>query len=218
MKFLPALLLLCFATGAFAELPQKRLLNVYSGLWLNSPFTSKPPPPAAGPEVNLLDDYTLGGVSPVSGGYRITLFNKKNPEERIILPERTDFKILAVAYKTGDPLGTTVRLSTGGKEGTVAFDPQFLTLKSAPAPQPQAIPQNPNMPTGVPTNPNIPANPGEAIRQPRPRVVTQPNGAAPGTNPGLPPGVNPNPQQRINPPNTQRPAINTNQPQRPNRR
>lgn len=216
MKLFTAILLLATAAGALADLPKKGPLPRYSGLWTNSPFTSKPPVVGPTAEVNPLEDYALGGVSPIPGGYRITLFNKKNPDERIVLPDRTDFKIMSVAYATGNPLGTTVRLSTGGREGTVAFDEKLLTLKAAPAAQP--VNNNPNnLPINMPganPNPGVPTNPNDAVRQPRPRVVTQPNAGAPvnGVN-TVPPGMNNNVQ-----PQQQRPNIVTPSQQRPNRR
>ncbi len=217
MKIFTLFLLTAFAGPALAqELPKKAPVTRYAGLWTNSPFTTKPPPPSAGPEVNPLEDYALGGVAQIPGGYRVTLFNRKNPEERIVLPDRTDFKVLAVNYKTGSPLGTTVRLSTGGKEGTVSFDEKLLTLKTAPANQPPGLPGA----NGQPLNPqqllqqqqlqqqqlqqqlqqqqnnNNGGAAGEVPRQPRPRVVTQPqNTTLPGGNTAMPPGIPQNRQQ-----------------------
>ena len=85
MHSAPRILLLALAlTGwAAADLPRKAPITKYTGLWTNSPFTSKPPPPEAGPVANPLEDYALAGVSPISGGYRVTLLNKKKPDERI---------------------------------------------------------------------------------------------------------------------------------------
>ena len=59
----PVFLLLFLASLASAALPKKAPITKYSGLWTNSPFTAKPPPPEAGPENNPLDDYALIGVS-----------------------------------------------------------------------------------------------------------------------------------------------------------
>src|SRR5687767_13236607 len=58
---------------AFAAAPQKTPLTKYSPLWSNSPFTTKPPPKPQGEDPSVLDDWTLGGVSAVEGGYMITL-------------------------------------------------------------------------------------------------------------------------------------------------
>ena len=80
------LLLSLAATGwAMADLPKKSPISKYTGLWTNSPFTSKPPPPADAPVANPLEDYSLAGVSPIGSGYRVTLLNKKKPEERIFV-------------------------------------------------------------------------------------------------------------------------------------
>jgi hypothetical protein len=169
---------------AAADLPKKAPLAKYSGLWVNSPFTSKPPPPTQGPEANPLEDYALAGVSPISSGYRVTLLNKKKPDERITVDSDKPsggFKILAVTRKPGEPLGTVVRMSSGSVTGSVAFDEKLLTLTPPPAanPAPQAAP-----PGVQPQPPQQPGQPPQ--RQPRPRVV--------------PPPAPPNAQQQMQPP------------------
>lgn len=174
-----------------ADLPKKAPKSKYANLWQNSPFTSKPPPPEAAPEANILSDYALGGISPVGGGYLVTLLNKKKPEERIVVrPDETNpkhgFKILEVHRKAGDPLGTTVKLASGASIGMVAFDDKLLTLAAPPATKPGAPPAtgaipHPTTPTAVPANQNQAAS-----RMPRPRVVP-PTGGAPATNAAAPP-------------------------------
>jgi hypothetical protein len=207
----PAFLLLALTGAVLADLPKKAPLSRYSSLWTNSPFTSKPPPAEAGLAANPLDDYALIGVSPIGGtGYRVTLINKKKPEERITVdsdkPSKDGFKVLEVIRKAGDPLGTTVRMNSGSMTGVVAFDTKLLTLAAAPkaAAQPQqpGQPPQPGQPIPQPVDPNQ--------RQPRPRVVPPPApvaGAVPPTNPPGIPGVQ-TPQR----PNTQ------NLQQRPSRR
>jgi hypothetical protein len=183
------LLVPALAGWAAADLPRKAPITKYTGLWTNSPFTSKPPPPEAGPAVNPLEDYTLGGVSPISGGYRVTLLNKKKPEERIITESDKPsggFKILEVTRKPGDPLGTAVRLSSGSVTGNVTFDQASLKLTPPPAAAPAA-----NAPPGIqaPGQPPQPVHQGanNALRQPRPRVVQPP--PAPGVTPAKPPTI-----------------------------
>lgn len=182
MHFAFRILLLAPALTGWAaadDLPRKAPIGKYTSLWTNSPFTSKPPPPEAGPAVNPLEDYSLGGVSPISGGYRVTLLNKKKPEERIVVDSDKPsggFKILAVNRKAGDALGTVVRLSSGSVTGTVSFDQSMLKLAAAPAAAP---PQPNNLPPGVPPQVTPPPQPGQpALRQPRPRVVAPPPPAA----------------------------------------
>jgi hypothetical protein len=167
----PVLLLLALTGVAAADLPKKAPLSRYTSLWTNSPFTSKPPPPEAGPENNPLDDYALIGVSPINdnNGYRVTLINKKKPDERITVDSDetvSGFKILGVTRKPGDPLGTVVRMSSGSMTGTVSFEENLLTVAAAKAP-PQAAPPQ------VPGQPPQPVPPGQAqpLRQPRPRVI-----------------------------------------------
>ncbi len=177
------LLTLALSGGAMADLPKKVLLVKYAGLWNNSPFTSKPaplPPPDA---VNLLGDYALAGVSPVGDGYRVTLLNKKKPEERITVDSdnpKNGFQILDVTRKAGDPLGTVVRMSSSGVIGTVSFDEKLLALAPAPA----VNKARPNMPPGVaiPGQPPPPGGPSQ--RQPRARVV--PPSATSGATSGQP--------------------------------
>lgn len=188
MHFALRMLLLApaLAGWAAADLPRKAPIMKYTGLWTNSPFTSKPPPPEQGPAVNPLEDYVLGGVSPISSGYRVTLLNKKKPEERIVVDSDKPsggFKILNVSRKIGDPLGTIVRLASGSVTGTVSFDTTLLKL----APPPAAQPPQPNVPPGTPPGVQPQPQPGQpVVRQPRPRVVQPPPTAAPQSNPQQP--------------------------------
>ncbi|MBC8127278.1 MAG: hypothetical protein H8M99_09090 [Gloeobacteraceae cyanobacterium ES-bin-144] len=178
------LLLLCLALTGWvaADVPQKPPLNKYTNLWTNSPFTSKPPPAGPAQIANPMDDYTLSGVSPITGGYRVTLLNKKNPEERIITETNKPsggFVIQSVTRVAGDPLATVVRMANGSQSGTIAFDSKLLALAAPKAPAPPNNPQaQPNIP-GVPPQPNGQVPP----RQPRPRVIPPP---APGVNPQPP--------------------------------
>ncbi|MCP5532128.1 MAG: hypothetical protein H7A48_03040 [Akkermansiaceae bacterium] len=174
MKPAPRIILsLLVLTGwAAAEVPETPAVTKYRNLWTDSPFTSKPPPVESGPAENPIGDYALLGVSPIPSGYRVTIVEKKNPEERIVLESdkpKEGFKILAVIRKAGDPLGTTVRLATGAMTGTVAFEDKLLEIK-APPPQQAAA----KAPPGIPGQPQ-PAVPGQSPqRQPRPRVVPPP--------------------------------------------
>lgn len=178
--FLIPFLLLGVTAWSSAEVPKKRPKSAYAGLWTNSPFTSKPPPAAAAQMANPLDDYALSGVAPIPGGYRVTLLNKKNPEQRIVIPDDSNFRVIAVNYQTGSPLGTTVRVATGGKEGVVSFDEKLLTLKAPPA-VPQVHQGGAPPPPGAPPQIAPPQNAdGSPARQPRPRTVTPANSGAPG--------------------------------------
>ncbi|MBK1882945.1 hypothetical protein JIN85_10990 [Luteolibacter pohnpeiensis] len=164
------------ATLLSAEVPRKAPITRYTKLWTESLFTTKPPPLTAQEEKNPLEDYTLAGISPISDGYRITVLNRKNPEDRISFDSndsKAAFKLVSV--KKGDrPMDTVVRLSAGSKTGTVRFEPELLTLKAAPIQQPNN--PNPNaaqLPPGVTNNANQNANNGN-VRQPRPRAVPPP--------------------------------------------
>lgn len=172
----PVFLLLALTGVAVADVPKKAPLSRYTSLYMNSPFTSKPPPAEAGPENNPLDDYALIGVSSIgkiSGAesYRVTLINKKKPEDRITVTSgdaKSEFQILNVIPKPGSPLDTVVKMSSGSMTGTVAFDEKLLTI-AAPAPR-VAVP-------GQPLQPGAPQlQPGQPMpqRQPRQRVVPPP--------------------------------------------
>ncbi len=183
------LLFIALAATAFAKPPRVVPTTKYTRLWTDSPFTTKPPPPPKPDDVNPLEDYALGGISPIPGGYRVTLLNRKKPDERIVLPGNQDFKVLSVQHVPGKPLDTTVRLSAGSKTGTVAFDKTMLTLKAPPAQAQQPAQQAP-----VPGQVQQPAVPGaEPPRAPRPRVVPPAGtGNAPAANQGgatAPPGA-----------------------------
>ena len=107
------LLVLALTGWARAELPKKAPLSRYTGLWTNSPFTSKPPPADPIAAANPLEDYALVGVSPIGTGYRVTLLNKKKPEDRVTVDSdnpKSTLKILKVTRAAGNPLGTVVRL------------------------------------------------------------------------------------------------------------
>lgn len=165
------LLLLATALTAVAaaDLPRKAPLTKYSTLWTDSPFTSKPPPPEEVAAANPLEDYALAGVSPIPSGFRVTLLNRKDPKERIVVETQKPsqgFKILDITRKPGDPLGTIVRMSSGSVTGTVRFDESLLTLQAPPPP----MAAQPQLPPGVQPQPSQ-----AAPRQPRPRVVPPPN-------------------------------------------
>lgn len=165
---------------AFSQVPQKAPLSRYIGLWQDSPFTSKPPPPEAGPLIDPLKDYVLLGVSPIRGGYRVTMMDKKAMEKRITVDSdnlSSEYKILGVSRKPGDPLGTSVQMSIGTATGTVRYDENTLVLAAA-APQPQAAP--PGQPPLNIAQPPPMIDGQQPVRQPRPRVVPPPAPAANG--------------------------------------
>lgn len=167
-------LLLALIGTIHADVPKKAPLSRYQGLWLNSPFTSKPPPAEVVQAENPLNDYALLGVSSIGekGETRVTLINKKLPDERVTVDTGATvkgFKILNVTRKKGDPLGTVVEMMSGSQKGTVAFDEKLLTIAAPKVAAPAAqVPQSP-----VPGVPAPPAPPPTA-RVPRPRVVPPP--------------------------------------------
>ncbi|NJM38004.1 MAG: hypothetical protein HC845_09205, partial [Akkermansiaceae bacterium] len=203
-------LLLAITGLAMGDVPKKAPLSRYTKLWTDSPFTTKPPPPEMAPTVNPLEDYALLGVSPLGGnGYRVTITNKKNPDGVRVFVETnkenpSEFKVLEVIRKPGDPMGTTVLMSSGGINGTVSFDPNTLAINN-PTVNPNQIPQstlNPNQPNTIPQPP--PPNGENPVRQPRPRVISPPVPQQP-----VPQGVQGQPaaaRPRIVPPGQGQPA------------
>ena len=182
----PLLLILPALTAVLhAGVPQKQPLGNYAKLWTNSPFTAKPPVAGAAPVANPLEDYALLGVSPIgNNGYRVTLINKKQADQRITVEtgktSADGFSIIKVNRTAGEPLKTTVEMSSGAMQGTVSFDEKLLTI-AAPAP-----PAPPGQPPGQ-ISPQIqgqPGAPGQVIqKQPRPRVVPPPAPGNPNFNP-----------------------------------
>ena len=186
MKSLPILILAVAGSCALANagIPGKEPLVKYTGLWTNSPFTSKPPPPPPGETVNPLDDFTLTGIAPVPGGYRITIMSKTNPDLKKVIETGIpgEFTVVSVNRNPDKYLGTTVVLSSGAVQGTVSFEEEMLTLKAPPAPQ-QPQQGNNNLPPGITpaqanpqqANANPQADPNaNQQRQPRPRIVPPP--------------------------------------------
>lgn len=187
-----AFVLLVLAGWVAADLPRKAPLTKYQNLWSNSPFTTKPVDGGGPPPPNPLDDYALSGVSPIQGGYRVTIINKKDPTERKYVysdqPNASHgFQIISVERKEGDMRGTVVHMKSGDLAGTVTYDEKLLTIAAPQPVQPPAAagrgrPVNGN---AVATQPNQPGvNPVQGNQQvsprpPRPRVIGPPPSPAP---------------------------------------
>lgn len=203
-KFSLVLALLYLTGWAAAELPRKAPLTKYRNLWQNSPFTTKPPTDIGGPPPpSILDDYALAGVSPIKGGYRVTIINKKNPEERKFVysdqPNASHgFKIVSVERKDGDMRGTKVHMMSGSEKGTVSYDENLLTIT---APQP-AQPQQPNDRGRGKGRPQV-VSPATAVQP-----VAQPGGPVPNQGQQAQPRA-PRPRV-IGPPPAPQPRVNNN--------
>lgn len=194
MKSVLPMLLTVLASIALADVPRKPPITQYSGLWNNSPFTTKPIVENGPPEDDVFEDYTLAGVSPVKGGYRVTLMKRNDPSDRTFVysndPQPThSFKILSVERDSDKARSTVVHMMSGSRRGTVTYDEKLLTIAAPKPPQ-----QNPNSKApqmrGRPVTPvNIksgaaavgqaaPGQAGQATqaspRAPRPRVIGPP--------------------------------------------
>jgi hypothetical protein len=173
---------------AFAGAPVKVPDHTYNHLSSNSPFTSKPPPTAPETEATPLDDWALGGVSEVEGGYMVTIFHKKNAGEmQIIRPGGTlkkakdemewinpgaagSYKVERVEYGKESWKDTVVYLSSGSRSDKVAFDEKLIAPAASAAPAQNRPPGQPGQPNAQPQPGIIP--PGQTgTRPPRQRVV-----------------------------------------------
>lgn len=183
--------LLAVTVCADADVPRKALLSKYRGLWDNSPFTTKPIVDNGPAQDDAFEDYTLAGVSPVQGGYRVTLMKRNDPSDRTFVypndPQaKHGFRILSVERDPNTPRSTVVRMKSGSRIGTVTYDEKLLTI-AAPKPQQGKIQNRPvqqggrNIPVNNQAGSNVqtgttPANPTTqgAPRAPRPRVIGPP--------------------------------------------
>jgi hypothetical protein len=183
---------LLFASAvALAGAPVKKPVTGYAALWSNSPFTSKPPPPPPGEQVTPLDDWALGGVSEIEGGYMVTIFHKKNAgETKIIRPTGTmvkvkdemewitpgasgSYKVDRVEYGKDSWKDTVVYLSAGGRSDKVSFDEKLLAPAAAAAPAQNRLPgQQQGQQPGQQPLPNAIA-PGQPGGPPAPRQRVQ---------------------------------------------
>ncbi len=153
---------------SLAQVPEKKPHQFYSGLWLNSPFTTKPIVTGDTKMSNPLDDYHLTGIAPIEGGYRITIANKKDKNAKKIIIELgndSGFEVVSVNRNPEISLGTTVTLKKGNIEGVVRFEPNLVVLN---APASTTNPAN-NAPGIV--NPSQPTPPGG---QATPNTTTRP--------------------------------------------
>jgi hypothetical protein len=136
---IPLIIALAASGAALAGVPEKAPIARYQSLWLASPFTAKPTcelPPEA---VTAHDDFTLGGVSPIPGGYRVTIFPKTGNLDRILLDSGETVAGIAihrVEFNAADPLDTVVYLKSGALTAPLRFDRQALDSKSQPASAP----------------------------------------------------------------------------------
>lgn len=179
---------------SLAQVPEKKPHQFYSGLWLNSPFTTKPIVTGDTKMSNPLDDYHLTGIAPIEGGYRITIANKKDKNaKKIIIEPGNDsgFEVVSVNRNPEISLGTTVTLKKGSMEGVVRFEPNLVVL---------------NAPASTTKPANNPPGGGDPFQQPTP-----PGGqAAPNTltRPRIIPPVKPSQQKPSNNSPQSRPSRN----------
>jgi len=127
-----ALLGLC--AQLHAEVPRQLPLSRYSRLWRESPITTKPLEQKIVEGPGPLDEWALGGISEVSGGFLLLLFNRTNPQEkRIIEPTNSHgFEVVQVRRVPNNYLATEVELRYKGKTGWVRYEESLMAIKANP--------------------------------------------------------------------------------------
>lgn len=155
---------------ASAGVPVRRPLEAYRSLWdpgvICSPRVDKPEPPHVDP----LADWQLTGLSELQSGYLVTLANRKNAGEKLVVrPSGTE--ILGVSAKAGPDFKVTrvefakewrdsvVHLDCGGTAAVIRFDEKLPVPAAATAAAP--VPPQAADREGRPrlTHPPAPANP-----------------------------------------------------------
>jgi hypothetical protein len=202
MKTIAFLALILTAPAVLAAPPKKAPDSNYTHLYTNSPFTSKPLPPKGPDVVDTFEDWALGGVSEIEGGYMVTLFHKKNAgETQVIRPRGTmvskkdemewlepgapgTFKVERVEYGKESWKDTVVVLSGGSRSGQVKFDEKLIVPKASAPPQQQQARQ-PGQPGQPPVQNQANQVQPQGGRAPRQRVL-----------PPTPPGQNQNQGRR----------------------
>lgn len=135
---------------ASAEVPKKAPLTTYTKLWTDSAICSKPIPTAGPEKISPMADWSLGGVSEVTGGYMVTLVHKKNAGESMVIRpdgvqktsadkiergitpgEAGTFKLDRVEYGEGGWKDISVHLTGTAGSGVVRFDENNLTPKAS---------------------------------------------------------------------------------------
>jgi hypothetical protein len=84
------------------------------------------------------EDFTLGGVSPIPGGYRVTVFPKTGNLDRILLDSgetASRHRNPSVEFNAADPLDTVVYLKSGGLTAPLRFDRQARSTPSRNPPR-----------------------------------------------------------------------------------
>lgn len=133
MSLLQPTIIVAFTAGlmgfAVGEAPRKQEVDRYASLWNASPFTVKPSVHPA-PDTNPMEDWALGGLSEVNGGYYMILLNRKSPgKAEIVTPQaESDFQVMSVRRDTNDYLKTQVQVSYQGLAAWIGYDEKLLTL------------------------------------------------------------------------------------------
>ena len=94
-------------------------------------MTTKPVVVETGPGPGALDEWALGGISEVSNGFLLTLFNRTNPQERrIIEPSNPGgFEVIQVRRVANNYLATEVELRYKNQTGWVRYEEAMLAIK-----------------------------------------------------------------------------------------
>jgi hypothetical protein len=178
----PSLILLATACGLglclqlHAEVPRQLPLSRYARLWKDSPLTTKPLVQEAVKGPGPLDEWALGGIGEVGGGFLLTLFNRTNPQEkRIIEPNNNlGFEVIQVRRVPDKPRATEVELRYKGQTGWVRYDESLLAIKANA--QAQGQPRDPRGRDGRSPNQAPPQVQQSQVQQPQQPQQPQQNG------------------------------------------
>lgn len=150
-------LILCFTLLADA-LPRKTTPHELRALWVDSPFTTKPPPEAVEKKMG---QWSLAGIMNHSdGNYTVTIINKKDRSDRRrintdgsnMLEKEREISIVEVEQAEGfDYRKSRVKISENGEDGWVEYDQSLLAVKKS---IPNVRPQNNLPPRNISTRNN----------------------------------------------------------------
>jgi hypothetical protein len=176
MKTIAFLTLLLAGASALSAAPPVKQPVVRPGV---TPLT---------PGSTVFDDWALGGVSEVEGGYMVTLVNKKNQgETQIIKPRGTvhnskdemkwinpgalgSFRVEKVEYGKKDWKDTTVLISSGDESATMKFDDKQLAPPAATAARPPSDAGAPGVPPQIQSG----RPPRQRVSPPAPTTQSRP--------------------------------------------
>lgn len=131
---LAAVMVCVFAAEIEATPPQKPVPAQYNGLVTRSPFTIRPVISSQLATSSLERDWMLGSIRPDESGWRVTLINKKDRNERVrLIPgfHAGGFQLLEVKQDPGASENSKVRVRKGSQTAWIGYDEKLVKLRPA---------------------------------------------------------------------------------------